>query len=187
MTIVLLEDIITSCPSMLIAVQYTILLSSFIFPVYVSTLEDITLSSLQLVLQTSDCGEAEVVIFVVDKYHCIILDGRAAFVVQENVWSLFEATSTGFVSVGVDNSVANDTGTERKWWHLTIICFTWFWVSLAVMMLHISQVYWWGSCSTPWKLIDTSIKQVFWKVLCANIIKMAILSKTKIMLLPTSM
>jgi hypothetical protein len=37
------------------------------------------------VLQTSGCGEAEVVIFIVDKYHCIMLDGRAAFVVQENV------------------------------------------------------------------------------------------------------
>jgi hypothetical protein len=52
---------------------------------------------------------------VVDKYHCILLDGRAAFVVQENVWSLFETTSTGFVSVGVDKSVADDTGTETKW------------------------------------------------------------------------
>ena len=51
------------------------------FPVYVSTLDDITLSSLQSVLQTSGCGEAEVVIFM-DKYHCILLDGRAAFVVQ---------------------------------------------------------------------------------------------------------
>jgi hypothetical protein len=55
------------------------------FPVYVSTLDDITLSSLQSVLQTSDCGEAEVVIFMVDKYHSILLDGLAAFVVQENV------------------------------------------------------------------------------------------------------
>ena len=66
-------------------------------------------------LQTSGCGEAEVVIFVVDKYHCILLYGRAAFVVQENVWSLFETTSTGFVTVGVDKSVADDTGTETKW------------------------------------------------------------------------
>ena len=85
MTIVLLEDLTTSCPSMLTAVQYTILPSSAMFPVYVSTLDDIPLSSLQSVLQTSGCGEAEVVIFVVDKYHCILLDGRAAFVVQENV------------------------------------------------------------------------------------------------------
>jgi hypothetical protein len=85
MTIVLSEDLTTSDPSMLIAVQYNILPSSFIFPVYVSTLDDITLSSLQSVLQTSVCGEAEVVIFVVDKYHCILLDGRASFVVQENV------------------------------------------------------------------------------------------------------
>ena len=85
MTIVLSEDLTTSSPSMLTAVQYNILPSSFMFPVYVSTLDDITLSSLQSVLQTSGCGEAEVVIFVVDKYHCILLDGRAAFVVQENV------------------------------------------------------------------------------------------------------
>ena len=75
----------TLLPSMLTAVQYTILPPSFIFPVYVSTLDDITLSSLQLVLQTSGCGEAEGVKFVVDKYHCILLDGRAAFVVRENV------------------------------------------------------------------------------------------------------
>jgi hypothetical protein len=34
------------------------------------------------VLQTSGCGVAEVVIFAVDKYHCILLGGRAAFVVQ---------------------------------------------------------------------------------------------------------
>jgi hypothetical protein len=115
MTIVLSEDLTTPIPSMLIAVQYTILPSSFIFPVYVCTLDDITLSSLQSVLQTSGCGEAEVVIFVVDKYHCILLDGRPAFVVQENVWSLFETTSTGFVSVGVDKIVADDIGTERKW------------------------------------------------------------------------
>jgi hypothetical protein len=60
MSIVLFEDLITPCPSMLIAVQYNILPSSFIFPVYVSTLDDITLSSLQSVLQTSGCGEAEV-------------------------------------------------------------------------------------------------------------------------------
>jgi hypothetical protein len=86
------------------------------FPVYVSTLDDITLPSLQSVLQTSGCGVAKVVIFVVDKYHCILRDGRAAFVVQENVWSLFETTSTGFVSVGVDISVADDAGTETKWW-----------------------------------------------------------------------
>ena len=70
---------------MLTAVQYNIVSSSVIFPVYVSTLDDITLSTLQLVLQTSGCGEAEVVIFVVYKYHCIPLDGRAAFVVQVNV------------------------------------------------------------------------------------------------------
>ena len=70
---------------MLTAVQYNILPSSAIFSVYVSTLDDITLSTLQLVLQTSGCGEAEVVIFVVDKYHCIPLDCRAAFVVQVNV------------------------------------------------------------------------------------------------------
>jgi hypothetical protein len=85
MTIVLSEDLITPSPSILTAVQYNILPSSFIPPVYVSTLDDITLSSLQSVLQTSGCREAEVVIFVVDKYHCILLDGRAAFVVQENV------------------------------------------------------------------------------------------------------
>ena len=88
MTIVLSEDLTTLCPStfcMLTAVQYNILPSSFIFPVYVSTLDDITLSSLQSVLQTSSCGEAEVVISVVDKYHCILLDGRAVFVVHENV------------------------------------------------------------------------------------------------------
>jgi hypothetical protein len=115
MTIVLSEDLITPSPSMFTAVQYNILPSSFIFPVYISRLEDITLSSLQSVLQTSGCSEAEVVIFVVDKYHCILLDGRATFVVQENVWSLFETTSTGFLSVGVDKSVADDTGTETKW------------------------------------------------------------------------
>jgi hypothetical protein len=115
MTIVLSEDLTTPSPSMLIAVQYNILPSSFIFPVYVSTLDDITLSSLQSVLQTSSCGEAEVVIFLVDKYHCILLDGRAAIVVQGNVWSLFATTSTGFVSVGLDNSVTDDTGTETKW------------------------------------------------------------------------
>ena len=85
MTIVLSEDLTTPCPSMLTAVQYNILPSSLMFPVYLSTLEDITLSSLQSVLQTSGCGEAEVVISVVDKYHCILLDGRAAFVVQENI------------------------------------------------------------------------------------------------------
>jgi hypothetical protein len=70
---------------MLTAVQYNILPVSLIFPVYVSTLEDITLSSLQSVLQTPGCGEAEVVIFVVDKYQCILLDGRAAFVLHKNV------------------------------------------------------------------------------------------------------
>jgi hypothetical protein len=85
MAIVLFEDLTTSRPSMLTAVQYNILPSSFMFPVYISTLDDITLSSLQSVLQTSGCGEAEVVIFMVDKYHSILLDGRAAFVVQENV------------------------------------------------------------------------------------------------------
>jgi hypothetical protein len=85
------------------------------FPVYVSTLDDITLSSLQSVLQTSGCGEAEVVIFVVDKYHCILLDGRAAFVVQENVWSLSETASAGLLSNGVDKSVTDDTATETKW------------------------------------------------------------------------
>ena len=85
MTIVLSEDLTTLRSSMLLAVQYTILLLSFMFPLYVSTLDDITLSSLQSVLQTSRCGVAEVVIFVVDKYHCILLGGRATFVVQENV------------------------------------------------------------------------------------------------------
>jgi hypothetical protein len=85
MTIVLSEDLITPSPSMLTAVQYNILPLSFIPPLYVSTLDDITLSSLQSVLHTSVCGEAEDVIFVLDKYHCILLDGRAAFVVQENV------------------------------------------------------------------------------------------------------
>ena len=85
MTIVLSEDLTTVCSSMLTAVQYNTLPLSFMFPVYVIILEDITLSSLQSVLQTSGCGEAEVVIFMVDKYHCILLDGRAAFVVQENV------------------------------------------------------------------------------------------------------
>ena len=85
MTMVLSDDATTPCSSMLTTVQYNILPLSFIFPVYVSTLDDITLSSLQSVLQTSGCGEAEVVIFVVDKYHWILLDGRAAFVVQENV------------------------------------------------------------------------------------------------------
>jgi hypothetical protein len=114
MTIVLSEDLTTVCSSMLTAVQCNTLPLSFMFPVYVSTLEDITLSSLQSVLQTSGCGEAEVVIFMVDKYHCILLDGRTAFVVQENVWFLFETTSTGFVSVGVDKSVADDIGTETK-------------------------------------------------------------------------
>jgi hypothetical protein len=37
------------------------------------------------VLQASGCGEAEVVILVVDKYHCIPFDGHAAFGVQVNV------------------------------------------------------------------------------------------------------
>ena len=114
MSIVLFEDIITHSPSMLTAIQYNILPSSFIFPVYVSTLDDITLSSLQSVLQTSGRGEAEVVIFVVDKYHCILLDGRAAFVVQENICSIFETISTRFLSVGLDKSVTDDTGTETK-------------------------------------------------------------------------
>ena len=85
MIIVLFEDLITPPPSMLTAAQYNILPSSIMFPVCVSTLDDITLSSLQSVLQTSGCDEAEEVILVVDKYHCILLDGRAAFVVQENV------------------------------------------------------------------------------------------------------
>jgi hypothetical protein len=85
MTIVLSEDLITPSPSMLTAVQYNTLPLLFMFPVYVSTLDDITLSSLQLVIQTSGCGEAEEVIFVVAKYHSILLDGRPAFVVQENV------------------------------------------------------------------------------------------------------
>ena len=85
MTIVLLEELTTLSPSMLIAVQCNILPSSFMFPVYVSTLYDVMLSTLQSVLQISGCGKAAVVIFVVDKYHCILLDGRAAFVVQENV------------------------------------------------------------------------------------------------------
>ena len=114
MTIVLSEDLTTLRSSMLLAVQYSVLPSSFIFPVYVSTLDDITLSSLQSHRHTSGSGEAEVVIFVVDTYHCILLDGRAAFVVQTNVWSLFEATSIGFLSVVVDTSVADDTGTETK-------------------------------------------------------------------------
>jgi hypothetical protein len=120
MTIVLSEDLITPSPSMLTAVQYNILPSSFIFPVYVSTLDDIILSSLQSVLQPSGCGEAEEVIFVVDKYHCILLDGRPAFVVQEKFWSLFETTSTGFLSVGVDKRVADDVGTERNLRHINI-------------------------------------------------------------------
>jgi hypothetical protein len=66
-------------------ILFDILPSPVIFSVYVSTLDDITLSTLQLVLQTSGCDEAEVVMFVVDKYHCIPLDGRAVFVVQVNV------------------------------------------------------------------------------------------------------
>jgi hypothetical protein len=99
---------------MLIAVQYNILPSSFMFPVYVSTLDDITLSSLQSHRNTSGSGEAEVVIFVADKYHCILLDGRAAFVVQTNVRAPFETTSIGCVPVFVDTSVADDTGTETK-------------------------------------------------------------------------
>jgi hypothetical protein len=85
MTIVLSAELTTPSPSMLITVQYNILPPSFLFPVYVSTLDDITLSSLQSVLQTSGCGEAEVVIFMVDIYHCILLDGRPAFVVQEHI------------------------------------------------------------------------------------------------------
>jgi len=82
MTIVMSKDLTTLRSSMLIAAQYNTLPSSFMFPVYVSTLDDITLPSLQSVLQTSGCGVAEVVIFVVDKYHCILLGGRAAFVEQ---------------------------------------------------------------------------------------------------------
>jgi hypothetical protein len=58
MTIVLSEDL-TTLRSMLIAAQYNILPSSFMFPVYVCTLDDITLPSLQSVLQTSGCGVAE--------------------------------------------------------------------------------------------------------------------------------
>jgi hypothetical protein len=130
-TIVLSEDITTYCPSMLTAVQYTILPSSFIFPVYVSTLYNITLPSLQSVLQASGCGEAEVVILVVDKYHCIPLDGHAAFAVPVNVWSLFETTSTGFVSVGVDTSVTDDVGTKTTCYHLN-----WFCIVMAVYLLH---------------------------------------------------
>ena len=114
MTIVLSEDLTTLCPSplcMLTVVQYNMLPSSFLFPVYVSTLDVITLSSLQSVLQTSVCGDAEVVISVVDKYHCILLDGRAALVVQDNVWSLFKTTPTGFLSFGIEKSVTADAGT----------------------------------------------------------------------------
>ena len=70
---------------MLTAVQYNFLPSSVIFSVYLSTLDDITVYIQLVLLQTSSCGEAEVVIFVVDKYHCIPIDGRAAFVVQVNV------------------------------------------------------------------------------------------------------
>ena len=81
------------------------------FPVYVSTLDDMILSTLQLVLQTSGCGEAEVVIFVVDKYHCILLDGRAALVLHKNSWSLSKTTSTWSVSV-VDENVTDDIGTK---------------------------------------------------------------------------
>jgi hypothetical protein len=51
---------------------------------------------------------------VVDKYHCIPIDGRAAFVVQVNVCSLLETTSNGFVSVDVDTSVTDDIGTNKK-------------------------------------------------------------------------
>ena len=116
MTIVLSEDLTTLRSSMLIAVQYNILPSSSMFPVYVSTLDDITLSSLRSHRHTSGSGEGEVVIFVVDKNHCILLDRRAAFVVQTNVWYLFETTPIGFLSVVVDKSVADDTGTETKWW-----------------------------------------------------------------------
>ena len=79
-------------------------------------------------LQTSGCGEAEVVIFIVDKYHCIMFDGRAAFVVQENVWSLFETTSSGCLSVGVDKSVTDVMTLElkRNDKHFNIVYFTWF-------------------------------------------------------------
>ena len=131
MTIVLSEDITTYCPSMLTAVQYNILPSSFIFPVYVSTLYNIILPSLQSVLQASGCGEAEVVILVVDTYHCIPLDGHAAFVVQVNVWSLFKTTSTGFVSVGVDTSVTDDVGTKTTFYHLNLFC-----IVMVVYLLH---------------------------------------------------
>jgi hypothetical protein len=59
------------------AVQYNFLPSSVIFSVYLSTLDDITVYIQLVLLQTSSCGEAEVVIFVVDKYHCIPIDGRS--------------------------------------------------------------------------------------------------------------
>jgi hypothetical protein len=63
MTIVLSEDLITPSPSILTAVQYNILPSSFIPPVYVSTLDDITLSSLQSVLQTYQYVYLQLVLF----------------------------------------------------------------------------------------------------------------------------
>jgi hypothetical protein len=84
-----------------------------------------------VLLQTSSCGEAEVVIFVVDKYHCIPIDGRAAFVVQVNVCSLLETTSNGFVSVGVDTSVTDDIGTNKKCYHLNLFC-----VVMDLYLLH---------------------------------------------------
>jgi hypothetical protein len=111
---------------MLTAVQYNILPSSFMFPVYVSTLEDTLLSTLQLVLQTSGCGEAEVVIFVVDKYHCILLDGRAALVLHNKSWSLSKTTSTWSLSVVVDENVTDDIGTKTKLWHFNSVCLSWF-------------------------------------------------------------
>jgi hypothetical protein len=126
MTIVLFEDLTTLHPSMLTAVQYNILPSSFIFPVYISTLDDITFSSLQSVLQTSGCSEAEVVIFAVDKYHCILLDGRAAFVVQENVCIIIKKILNKkkpkqtilkcyhFVSVPVSSATLLSTPTDKN-------------------------------------------------------------------------
>jgi hypothetical protein len=56
-----------------------------------------------------------------ETYHCIPLDGRAAFVVQVNVWSLLETTSTGFLSVG----------TKKKCYHLNLFC-----VVMVLYLLH---------------------------------------------------
>jgi hypothetical protein len=56
--------------------KWTVFLLLFIF---------LGLSESCVYLVSFCCGEAEVVIFVVDKYHCIPLDGRAAFGVQVNV------------------------------------------------------------------------------------------------------